>query len=125
VLRTEECDFIDALRATILVSLIQDRPQVHAIAKRAGISVRTMQRGLAVRGTTFSQVLEDVRREGARSMLRETVMPLTAIAASLGYSNLSSFSRAFRRWSGQSPSEFRSRSRGERDDPRSSPTACS
>lgn len=100
-------DYVDTLRAAIIVALMRGRPNMHDIARSTGNSVRTMQRRLGMRGTTFSRVLLDVRQHGAYTMLRNTGMPLTAIAVSLGYSELSSFTRAFRQWSGLSPSAFR------------------
>ena len=79
------------------------------VARIAGISVRTLQRRLARHGTTFTDVLLWHRRREAHRLLESMDLPLSEIATSLGYSELSSFSRAFRRWSGVSPSAFRER----------------
>ncbi len=58
---------------------------------------------------TFQQVLDETRFGAACQLLDTTRVPLTEIAASLGYAESSVFSRAFRRWSGTSPSSRRSR----------------
>jgi AraC-like DNA-binding protein len=68
---------------------------------------RTLNRRLESQGTTFQRVLDEVRFEVARQLLDGTGLPLTEIAASLGYAELSAFSRAFRRWSGAAPSRRR------------------
>jgi AraC-like DNA-binding protein len=64
-------------------------------------------------GTTFQQVLDETRFEAARQLLDYTRIPLTEIAASVGYSESRAFSRAFRRWSGGPPSYKRSPPRDE------------
>jgi transcriptional regulator GlxA family with amidase domain len=83
---TNDDDEIEALWAAIIASLMSGQANMSAIAQRMNTSVRTLQRRLGNRGTTFSKVLEDVRVKAAQSMLGETDMPLTAIAESLGYS---------------------------------------
>jgi AraC-like DNA-binding protein len=68
---------------------------------------RTMQRQLSAEGKTFSGILEETRAELAGKLLEDTDASLSEIADRLGYSNLSNFNRAFRRWSVVSPREFR------------------
>jgi transcriptional regulator GlxA family with amidase domain len=68
---------------------------------------RTLNRRLEAQGTTFQNVLDEVRLESARQLLDVTKLPLIEIAASLGYAESSAFSRAFRRWSGDAPSRRR------------------
>lgn len=68
---------------------------------------RTLHRQLSDEGTTFSDLLVEKRRELAESYLRETPMALHQISEALGYSNPSIFTRAFRRWTGLAPSEWR------------------
>jgi AraC-like DNA-binding protein len=72
-----------------------------------GTSLRTIQRDLSAEGTTFSEILEESRAESAASLLVETDASLSEIARRLGYSNLSNFNRAFRRWAAVSPRNFR------------------
>jgi len=77
------------------------------VAKLAELSVRTLQRKLAEEGADFSDVVEQVRHELAVDLLENTDVTLTEIAGELGYSTLPNFSRAFKRWTGTSPGEFR------------------
>lgn len=77
-------------------------------AKALGMSVRSMQRKLGEEGETFNGVLSAVRSELAQGYLRQTPRPsLTEVAFMLGFSDTSSFSRAFQRWTGVAPSQFR------------------
>ena len=75
------------------------------------IGRRTLQRELAIAGTTFRQLLQDERARLARHYLVETDLSLTSISLLLGYSELSAFSRASKTWFGISPSIFRQSSR--------------
>ncbi|MCB8820600.1 helix-turn-helix transcriptional regulator [Microvirga rosea] len=68
---------------------------------------RTMNRYLRTRGLAFRQVANEVRFEIACELLENTDMALGQIAAALRYSEPSAFTRAFRRWSGRTPSEWR------------------
>jgi AraC-like DNA-binding protein len=74
---------------------------------------RTLNRRLKAEGTTFQELLDEVRFEAACQLLDTARIPITEIAASLGYAETSAFSRAFRRWSGATPIERRRRSQEE------------
>ncbi|GGO78959.1 AraC family transcriptional regulator [Marinobacterium nitratireducens] len=76
------------------------------IAPMLGMNVRTLQRELQLAGTEFRTLLDEVRYQVAREAL-ERNYTLTEIALNLGYSELSAFSRAFKRWSGVSPQQWR------------------
>jgi AraC-like DNA-binding protein len=78
-----------------------------AIARRLGLSTRTLQRRLDEGGTSFKDLLERVRQDLARGYLREGAIALTEIAYRLGFSDVATFSRAFKRWTGQPPGAFR------------------
>lgn len=77
------------------------------IAAHWGLSLRTLRRRLAVEGTSPAEVLERVRFDRARYYLQETNASIAQVAAILGYSEPTSFRRAFKRWSGSSPSAHR------------------
>lgn len=77
------------------------------IAGDLGMSPRTLSRKLAQGGTSYFAVLENLRQSLARRYLKDSSLALAEIAFLLGYSGLSSFSEAFRRWTGQSPGSFR------------------
>jgi AraC-like DNA-binding protein len=70
------------------------------------MSERTPRRRLMDDGVTFSDLLSDVRRELACSYLTTTESSMADVAFLLGFADVSSFQRAFRRWYGVAPSEF-------------------
>lgn len=76
-------------------------------ASRLGTSPRSLQRHLVASGICYSEIVDEVRYEIARSLLASTNLDVAGIGATLGYRDPSSFSRAFMRWSGTSPSSFR------------------
>ncbi|MET0344346.1 MAG: AraC family transcriptional regulator ligand-binding domain-containing protein [Polyangiales bacterium] len=78
-------------------------------ARALGMGVRTLQRRLVSNRTSFVDVVEDVRRAHAERMLDETDAAVYEIAFCLGYQDVSSFNRAFKRWHGTSPRAFRKR----------------
>jgi AraC-like DNA-binding protein len=83
-------------------------PTLESIAKVLGVGARTMRRRLASEGTTFDDLVVAVQRERAAELLAGAT-PLRDIAFALGFSDASAFSRAYRRWTGRSPSEDRAR----------------
>jgi AraC-like DNA-binding protein len=86
-------------------------PTMAQVAKRLGITVRTLARHLDRQGLTFRQLVDDRRHQEACMMLRESHHAVDGIAAHLGYSDPANFSRAFRRWAGCTPSQYRDRFR--------------
>lgn len=84
-----------------------DFPSQTEVARALGLSIRTLKRRLAEEGTSFSELLDEERRQRALVLLRTPELTLEEIAVKLGYSDASSFSRAFSRWTGQSPRAFR------------------
>jgi AraC-like DNA-binding protein len=79
----------------------------HRVAKSLGHSERTLTRKLADEGTTYEQVLDQLRQSLARQYIKEQGVSLSQIAWLLGYEGSSSFHHAFRRWTGRSPSVAR------------------
>ncbi len=77
------------------------------IARALGMGPRTLSRRLADEGTTFFRTLEGLRKALAVNYLRDSGLALAEIAYLLGYSGLGSFSDAFKRWTGKTPSLFR------------------
>jgi AraC-like DNA-binding protein len=77
------------------------------VAVDLGISPRTLQRQLGDRGASFAAVLREVRLDRARFYLRSTTLSMSEIAFLLGYDTPASFYRAFARWTGQTPGDFR------------------
>jgi AraC-like DNA-binding protein len=83
------------------------------IARRAGKHERTLKRHLAAAGTSYHAIRDDVRFQAAREFLVNTHVALGEIAFIVGYSDASSFSRAFQRWSGMAPREWRAAQRAQ------------
>ncbi len=78
-----------------------------SVARELGISASTLQRRLAAEGVSFTQLLNDTRRNLAGVYVRESQRPIKDIAYSLGFADLSNFTRAFRGWFGMTPRDFR------------------
>jgi AraC-like DNA-binding protein len=77
------------------------------VARQLGLSRRTLSRSLAGEGVTFTRILEELRATLARRYLQDRELPVTEIAWLLGYREIGSFTHAFKRWTGFSPSRFR------------------
>jgi AraC-like DNA-binding protein len=97
-------------------SLIQNElplggPDAATIASRLGMSLRTLSRRLAGEGTSFRELMDDVRRCQALDHVGNSSLDLSEIAHRLGFSHGAAFHRAFRRWTGQPPLRYR-RARG-------------
>lgn len=80
------------------------------VARALNVSVRTLQRKLVASGTTFRKVSDTVRRRLAEGYLADPAVSIAEVAFMLGFSDQSSFNRAFRRWTGESPGRWRRRS---------------
>jgi AraC-like DNA-binding protein len=94
----------------IRASLLQDiamRPTLPATAKQVGTTARTLRRQLALQGTSFRALVDELRAQVAVKYLRETAMTNEDIAVALGFSDAANFRHAFRRWTGSSPRAFR------------------
>ncbi|CBL46467.1 Transcriptional regulator, AraC family [gamma proteobacterium HdN1] len=74
------------------------------------VSERTLQRQLSQEGTSFRQLMDDVRREAARRHVLERRSSVSEIAFALGFNDSGNFSRAFKRWFGCAPQAYRQRS---------------
>jgi AraC-like DNA-binding protein len=77
------------------------------VSKRLGIHPRTLGRRLQESGTTFQALLDDMRAQIAKQLLLDTRLPVARVAAAVGYEDPTIFTRAFARWTGRTPSEFR------------------
>jgi AraC-like DNA-binding protein len=100
-------ELLSRLRRALRIMLLSGRGSAQEVAALLFLHPRTLNRRLHDQGTNFQQVLDEIRFEAACQLLDKTRLPLTDIAASLGYSESSAFTRAFRRWSGTAPSRRR------------------
>jgi AraC-like DNA-binding protein len=85
--------------------------QIQSVARALAISVRSLQRRLAAAGVTYQELLDLTRQESARRYLRVATFSIGEVAYLLGYSEAAAFHRAFKRWTGRGPQEFRDRQR--------------
>lgn len=100
----------DALTTRVRTLLAQsdDRlPTLEEVAEALHVSTRTLKRRLQEEGRNFRALVDHVLRERAAQMLQEEGLSVSEVAFRLGYNDVSNFSRAFRRWTGQSPSDFK------------------
>lgn len=77
------------------------------IARQLGLSVRSFHRRLADHGVNFQTLAEETRRDLALGMLRDEDCTLSEIAFLTGFSEQSAFNRAFKRWTNQTPANYR------------------
>jgi AraC-like DNA-binding protein len=100
---------IARVRAAIGDQVRVHRPTLQTVGKALAMSTRALQRTLHDNGTSFREVLDDVRNEHAQAYLRSTSFSTGEVAFLLGFEEESSFSRAFRMWNGVSPATYRRR----------------
>jgi AraC-like DNA-binding protein len=94
------------VQQALLDALPDGAPGKEHIARAIGMSPRNLQRHLAAEGTSFKQLLNDARVSLARSYVAEGRLTVTEIAFLLGFADTSTFSRAFKRWTGKSPRDY-------------------
>jgi AraC-like DNA-binding protein len=100
-------DFSNSLFQLIRSLLPGGYPHLEIAAEAAGLSVRTFQRRLEDSNLNYSRIVEQVRFEQATYLLQDPTNKLIDIAFDLGYTDPANFSKAFKRWTGVSPREFR------------------
>jgi AraC-like DNA-binding protein len=93
----------------ILISQPSNFPSPAEIAQQLSTSERNLRRQLKEQGSSYQQILDRVRADIAIGYLRDTQLPLEDIAHLLGFSESSSFYRAFRKWTDKAPSSYRSK----------------
>lgn len=95
------------VRACFAELLPRGEPSQAQVAQQLHCSVRTLQRRLSEQGSSFTDLLDSTRRELALAHLADPGCSISEVAYLLGFADTSNFTRAFRRWTGQSPSEHR------------------
>lgn len=97
------------IREQILRGILEEQkvPTVDAIARREGLSPRSLRYQLAERGVAFRDLAEEERRKLALELISKPELPMREIAVRLGFADSATFSRAFRKWFGTTPSAFR------------------
>lgn len=97
----------DRVRLALIELLRSGEPRQTDLAKRLHLSTRTLQRQLTAADTSYSALLDEVRRQLAQEYLADPELDISEIAFLLGYTDTGSFTHAFRRWTGKSPSAWR------------------
>jgi AraC-like DNA-binding protein len=99
----------DRLRDFLLVRLGSEKLSMERAARQLGMSVRSLRRRLTEEGTSYQDVAEVARAMVARRLLKDPERSIQETASLLGFSDSSAFYRAFKRWTGVTPSQFRRR----------------
>lgn len=105
--RLDKDDICMQVQKKLVDNLSSGEMSEEQMAKSLYMSQRTLQRKLNQQGTSYKKLLEQTRRELAVSYVRDKKRSLSEITFLLGFSEQSNFTRAFRRWQGVSPSEYR------------------
>jgi AraC-like DNA-binding protein len=101
--------FRTSIENKIVPLLPHGKAKLGEVARRVGVSQRTLARRLSAEGMTFSDVLDGLRSDLAERYLADEALSISQIAWLLGYQEVSGFTHAFRRWTGKTPRESRHR----------------
>lgn len=102
----DQSRFESRVRQVLMESLPSATHDRRRVAQKLGVSIRTLSRALADEGTSYRDILDEVREVLARAYLRDARSTVGDIALRLGFSDTSAFSRAFHRWTDQAPTEY-------------------
>ena len=102
-------DILHEVRELVIDRLAKGTVQIDDVARELNMSSKTLERRLADRKTTFSALLDDIRSGLAKHYLTDTDLRLEQIAYLTGYSEPAALVRAFRRWTGTTPMQFRAK----------------
>lgn len=109
-------DLLKQVKHVVALTLPTDECKLEAVAHTIGYSKRTLQRRLGELDTSFQEIVDSVRYAQAQHYLDHPYYRLTDIAAMLGYSELSAFSRSFKRWFGISPQAWKQKHKSSCDE---------
>lgn len=98
---------LEVVKDYVVKTLPSHVPDIEEIAQYLNLSVRSTQRKLHEYGTSYSQVLDAIRKELALTYLRQTQNSVLYVSERLGFSEQSAFQRAFKRWTGSTPKRYR------------------
>jgi AraC-like DNA-binding protein len=102
-------DLIMRTSRALYVLVVQGEGSMGHVADLVGMHRRTLNRRLAEHGTSISLLLEETKSHIARQLLSDTTMSMIQVSSTLGYSDASSFTRAFARWTKMTPTQWRDR----------------
>jgi AraC-like DNA-binding protein len=104
-------DIAGRVRGAIEAELRGGDPSLESIGRRLAMSPRTLQRRLKDHGVAFNDLLDATRFQAAKAFLAQGDVAGAEVAYLLGFADPSSFNHAFRRWSGETPTDYRRRTR--------------
>lgn len=105
--KLDRSDIIMQVKKSLIDYLSSDNLSEELIARKLNMSLRSMQRKLSEKGSSYKVLLDETRKELAEQYVQRTDYPINDITYRLGFSEQSNFSRAFKRWTGMSPREYR------------------
>ena len=109
--RSDDLELLHRPATERVKDVLEDLPaedfEVDVVARRLGMSVRSLQRALSKADESYSDLADAARRQRAKGLLAERAPSLTEVALRLGYEQVSSFNRAVRRWEDKTPSQWR------------------
>jgi AraC-like DNA-binding protein len=108
-----EDGLLSSARKAIAESMRDGDPKLARVAKKMAMGPRTLQRRLKEYGFDFKKVVDDTRRRFAVSYLKDGKNSLTEVAFLLGYSEVSAFNRAFKRWTRSTPLDYQRKLLGQ------------
>jgi AraC-like DNA-binding protein len=97
---------LSSIRKAVAESMRDGDPKLSRVAKKVSMGPRTLQRRLKEYGSDFKKLVEDTRQRFAVSYLKDRKNSLTEVAFLLGYSEVSAFNRAFKRWTHSTPLSY-------------------
>lgn len=100
-------DIVMRVKTSLIERMPSGQVSKEDVAEALNMSLRTLQRKLHEEGTSFKQLLDETRRELADQYIRNPMVSIGEITYLLGFSEPSNFSRAFKRWNGTAPAEYR------------------
>lgn len=111
----DNLDVVYQIEALLQAGLLETKCDQNIVAEKLGLHPRKLRADLQSIHTSFEQILANYREKTARKLLAETQITLDQIVYLLGFSEPSAFSRAFKRWTGETPTQYRQRKQQEND----------
>lgn len=105
--QAQECRNLGPAVSAILVSRIGGYPDFPALAKSLGLGERSLRRRLAEEGVSYQLLLNEVKQQHAQALLDNIFLSVESVAMQLGFSDTANFRRAFRKWTGMTPAQWR------------------
>jgi AraC-like DNA-binding protein len=100
-------DIANKVRKTVAETLIHGEPGKQEIADELNMSPRTLQRRLEEAGTSVKEIIDETRQQLSMNFLDQPHYSIKEVAYALGFSDPSNFARAFKRWTGETPRQYR------------------